>query len=254
MENARLYRSALDTAQRFEILRQASQEILSAGLNPDSVYAAIHQATLKLMPSEAFVITKFDELTQKVSIVYAVDKTGLVKHSPVPLGEGLSSHVIMTGKPVLVSDIYQLNEFDAIHFGDPESVRSVLAVPLRIGGKIFGMLSAQSYKANAHTQQDQSMLEMLGAYAAAALENTRLFEGEHQRNIELETLRLASLNLTSSLAAEEVLQLILQSTLSLVKADDAHIFLYDGKSLSFGAARWRNQAQVKPFSNHFCFL
>jgi signal transduction histidine kinase/putative methionine-R-sulfoxide reductase with GAF domain len=76
-----------------------------------------------------------------------------------------------------------------------------------------------------------------------------LFDSEHQRNIELEAMRQASLNLTSSLEAKEVLQLILQSTLSMVKADDAHIFLYDGEKLSFGAARWRNQAQVKPFSH-----
>lgn len=249
VENARLYRSALDTADRFEILRQASQEILSAGLNPTRVYGAIHKATQKLMPSEAFVITQLDEITQQIFLVYAVDKTGLQEHNPVPLGEGLSSHVIMTGTPVLASDISQLNELDAIHFGDPESIRSVLAVPLRIGGKIYGMLSAQSYQANAHTHQDQSMLEMLGAYAAAALENARLFEAEHQRNIELEALRLASLNLTSSLEAKEVLQLILQSTLSMVHAEDAHIFLYDGKRLSFGAARWLDQALAKPFSN-----
>ncbi|TFG65579.1 MAG: GAF domain-containing protein, partial [Anaerolineales bacterium] len=249
VENARLYRAALDTADRFEILRQASQEILSAGLNPISVYKAIHKATQKLMPSEAFVITKLDEITHQIFLVYAVDNTGRQGHNPVPLGEGLSSHVILTGLPVLASDISQLNELDAIHFGDPESVRSVLAIPLRIGGKIFGMLSAQSYKAYAHTQQDQSMLEMLGAYAAAAMENARLFDAEHQRNIELETIRQASLNLTSSLEAKEVLQLILQSTLSMVKADDAHIFLYDGESLSFGSARYRNQAQTEPFSH-----
>jgi GAF domain-containing protein len=249
VENARLYRSAVDTAHRFEILRQASQEILSAGLNPRIVYEAIHQATLKLMHSEAFVISKLDEQTEEVYVVYAVDKTGLVEHNPVPLGEGLSSYVITTGSPILAGDITLEDGLDAIHFGDPESVRSVLAVPLRIGGKIFGMLSAQSYIVDAYTAQDQSMLEMLAAYAAAALENARLFEGERQRNIELETLRIASLNLTSSLAANEVLQLILQSTLSLVKADDAHIFLYDGERLSFGAARWRDEAQIEPFAH-----
>ncbi|MDF1514308.1 MAG: GAF domain-containing protein, partial [Anaerolineae bacterium] len=238
-----------NTAAQFEILRQASQEILSAGLDSTSVYEAIHKATQELMPSEAFVIAKIDEINQQIQLVYAVDKTGLVVHNPIPLGEGLTSHVVLSGKPVLASDVSQIDEFDAIHFGDPESVRSVLAVPLRIGGKIYGMLSAQSYVPNAHTLQDQTMLEMLGAHAAAALENTRLFAAEHQRTIELEALRIASLNLTSSLEAKEVLQLILQSTLSMVKADDAHIFLYDGERLSFGAARWRDQAQTKPFSN-----
>jgi GAF domain-containing protein len=172
VENARLYRSAVDSAERFEILRQASQEILSAGLEPNSVYKAIHRATLKLMPSEAFVITKVDEPTNQIFIVYAVDKTGLVKHNPVPLGEGLSSHVIMTGLPVLVPDTAQLNEFDAIHFGDPEFVSSVLAVPLRIGGKIFGMLSAQSYQTNAYTYQDQHMLQQHSKMLDCLIVNT----------------------------------------------------------------------------------
>jgi diguanylate cyclase (GGDEF)-like protein len=45
----------------------------------------------------------------------------------------------------------------------------------RADGKIFGMISAQSYQPHAYTKEDQEFLELLAAHAATALENTRLF-------------------------------------------------------------------------------
>jgi signal transduction histidine kinase/PAS domain-containing protein len=65
---------------------------------------------------------------------------------------------------------------------------------------------------------------------------------------QLETLRQASLHVTSSLALQPVLDAILEHTLELIPADDAHIFLYDGETLSFGAVRWADGRQSEPFA------
>jgi diguanylate cyclase (GGDEF)-like protein len=60
-------------------------------------------------------------------------------------------------------------------------LRSILAFPLkRQDGKVFGMLSAQSYQPSVYSADDQTMLELLAAHAATALDNARLF-GEVQR-------------------------------------------------------------------------
>jgi len=61
-------------------------------------------------------------------------------------------------------------------------------------------------------------------------------------------LRRASLSLTSKLESGDVLEVMLKSTLDLIPASDAHIFLYDGELLSFGAARWAGQQQKEPHS------
>ncbi len=45
-----------------------------------------------------------------------------------------------------------------------------------------------------------------------------------------------------------VLEAILANTLELVEAYDAHVFLYDGTTLTFGAARWAGEVQEKPFT------
>lgn len=62
-----------------------------------------------------------------------------------------------------------------------------------------------------------------------------------QRVKELERVFLASLDLTAHLNLEDVLNSILHNALSLIPAaNDAHIFHYDGESVSFGAAMFRD--------------
>jgi diguanylate cyclase (GGDEF)-like protein len=56
-----------------------------------------------------------------------------------------------------------------------DPTRSILAVPMLLHGKVAGMISAQSYKENAYTPEDQYLLELLAAHAAIAIENARLF-------------------------------------------------------------------------------
>jgi len=69
-----------------------------------------------------------------------------------------------------------------------------------------------------------------------------------RQGIDLERLRRAGLRLTASLQLQSVFSNILDQCLQLVPADDAHIFIYDGQDLSFGAAKWAGGRQVEPFS------
>jgi len=64
----------------------------------------------------------------------------------------------------------------------------------------------------------------------------------------LEALRVASLSLTANLSLQAVLDVLLESALQLVSADDAHIYVYDGKKLRFGAVRWIDGRQSVPFA------
>jgi PAS domain S-box-containing protein len=76
----------------------------------------------------------------------------------------------------LVSDLASESDIPTQHFGSPEPVRSILAVPLRLGEKVIGMISVQCYRPSAYTLEDQVLLEMLAAYAAAAIQNAYLVE------------------------------------------------------------------------------
>jgi diguanylate cyclase (GGDEF)-like protein len=178
IENARLYRDVKNSADRQTVLYKASQEIILAGLDMEQVYVSIHNAVSQLMPADSFVISILDEAENEIEAAYLYDKGKRAEPRRLPVGKGLSGHVIDTGEPLLAFDYYkqeELKDVDVVHFGSKAHIRSLLAVPLRTGKKVMGMLSAQTYKAYDYTPQDQQLLEMLAAYAAIAINNARLF-------------------------------------------------------------------------------
>jgi diguanylate cyclase (GGDEF)-like protein len=181
VENARLYQAAREAADRRATLHQVSQAIVAASLEPEEIYAAIHQAAARLMPAEAFVIVRYEEESQLCHAVYLVDRSGRVPTQTASANSGLSAQVISAGRSLYIPDTLssELTK-EVTHFGDPALVRSVLAVPMRLRGKVVGMLSTQSYRPNAYSTEDPILLEMLAAYAAIALDNASLFQSIQQ--------------------------------------------------------------------------
>ncbi len=233
-----LFRTAHRANHRMLILHSTSQHFVTARVDAEEVYQAIHEAAAQLMPCEAFVISLLDEEAQEIELVYLIDRSGRIPAQRISATEGLSGRIIRTGAALRIEDLLTEPLATARHFGDPETVRSVLAVPLKLGGRVLGTLSAQSYTPQAYTEDDQRILELLASHAAAALENVRLLQAEHERRLELESVRQASLQVTSNLDLESVLHTILERSLELIGADNGHIFLYDGRTLAFGAGLW----------------
>ncbi|MGE5073914.1 MAG: GAF domain-containing protein, partial [Anaerolineae bacterium] len=179
LENARLYESTVRTAERFATLNQASAEI-AANLEPEEIYASIYRAAGRLMPVQAFVISLLDEPKHEVEGVYMIDMGQRAPTMSVPLGEGLSSRVILSGEPVLIDGAQSAEELGGIAVGERGSAVSTLAVPIILGGKAIGMLSAQSYQENAYSEEDLQILSTLANQAGVSIQNGRLF-GETQR-------------------------------------------------------------------------
>jgi diguanylate cyclase (GGDEF)-like protein len=176
VENARLYQSAREAADRRAILHQVSQEIVAASLDLEGIYAAIHNAAAQLMPAEAFTITQYNEKENTNYDAYLVDQDGRSDLRSFPGGTGLSGKVVSSGKTIYIEDLQKDPDRERyLHFGKTVHVRSVLAVPMRLRGKVIGMLSTQSYSPGAYTSEDQYLLEMLASYAAIAIDNARLF-------------------------------------------------------------------------------
>ena len=130
-----------------------------------------------------------------------------------------------------------------IHMPAQEWLRSYATAPIVVRGQVIGLLNADSATLGFFTQAHVEALRAFADYAAAAIENARLFEAARQRVAELEAVRQASLGLTSSLELEAVLEAILEGTFALLDgARNAHVFLYQDQDdcLTFGAALWAN--------------
>jgi PAS domain S-box-containing protein len=218
IDNANLYQEALRAAERRSILHQASQEIARSSQDPEEVYSAVHSAATQLMPADVFVITLFDESKQEIRGVYLIARGVRHPNNVFQVGQGISSKVITTGKSLLIPD-FQISPQDISPylFSDEGMTRSILAVPMRAGERIIGMISVQSYTPNTYTGDDATILEMLAAHAGAAIENARLFEETRRNLTELELLYHASLAAAQIHSSVAVAQRIVDTIEKLLK-------------------------------------
>ncbi len=185
LENARLYQSTLSTAERFAILNQSSYQV-GVSLDPEQIYVAVHRAAQRLMPVESFVISLLDEEKGEIEGVYLVDGDKRAPVARIPRDQGLSGRVISTGQPLLLHTPSSVEEMGGIPYGRPETPQSILAVPMLLGGRALGMLSAQSYQPNVYTEEDLQILSTLANQAMVAIQNGRLLNETRRLAQELE--------------------------------------------------------------------
>ncbi len=185
LESADLYQSTRATADRMSTLNIVSAEI-SATLDPDEIYKAIHSAVSKLMPLDAFIIALHDQVRNDIDGVYIVDMGQRIAGVRLAYGEGLSGRVIANGQPVLTLDAAESDAAGGVNIGEEATPHSIVAVPMFSGQRVVGMLSAQTYQYNAYDENDQQLLGTLANQATVAIQNARLFAETQKFAVTLE--------------------------------------------------------------------
>ena len=239
LENGELYNSAIDDARRWAALHSVSQEVVAASQDLDSAYQALHKATQRMMPVDVFVISLLNVDLNEIELVYAFDGDERAPATRVPKDTGLSGYVINKGEPIMLSDL-AVNEidFEILRFGRPGHIRSMLAVPIRIKGDVFGMISAQSYQVNTYSDGDKFNLEMLASLAAAVLENTNLYDQAQRRLDELEAIGNITSALREAASVEEMLPILLDQIALVIGSAFGAIHLTDPVSGNLVAKEW----------------
>jgi GAF domain-containing protein len=104
VENARLYQEAKMAAEGRSILHRVSQEVVTASIDPEKIYTAIHRAAAELMPVDAFTITLVAEETEEIEAVYLIDRGERSPMMRSPKDKGLSGRVISSGQSLYIDD------------------------------------------------------------------------------------------------------------------------------------------------------
>ncbi|MBO9371602.1 MAG: GAF domain-containing protein, partial [Chloroflexi bacterium] len=97
---------------------------------------------------------------------------------------GIVGYVAGTGKPRIALDVGA----DAVFFDNPDLplTRSEMALPLKVGERVIGVLDVQSEEPEAFTQEDVALLQTLADQIALAVENARTLEQMQRTVRELE--------------------------------------------------------------------
>src|SRR5574338_1427091 len=231
---------------------------------------ALHKASLELVKD-----TSLDHLLERIAKVaceqsdakYAalgvLDEDGkLVKFITVgmtdneikrlahpPVGKGLIGELMNTEVPLRVPVIQKHPRSAGFPAHHPHMV-SFLGVPIRAGDRQLGQIYlTEKIEASEFTADDERIIQMLAAYAAAAIQNARLYEEmrEHdravtQRNEDLALINDIASTLTASLQLDEILNKTLALVMNYMKVQSGEIFLLEEDKQTLRMVLHRGQA------------
>ncbi|HET9911258.1 MAG TPA: response regulator, partial [Anaerolineales bacterium] len=103
-------------------------------------------------------------------------------------------------EPILVND----TEIEPLYTPNPYllDTRSEVAIPLRVGLRIVGVIDIQSVQTHAFTQDDLSVLQSLADQVAVAIDNARSFELSQQLIQELREIDVLKTQFLSNMSHE----------------------------------------------------
>jgi diguanylate cyclase (GGDEF)-like protein len=150
----------------------------------------------------------------------------------IRLGTGITGYVAETGRPVLEANALEC-EF-AINIPGTEDVdESVIAVPLRYGSRVTGVVFLSKLGIGQFDESDLRLLEVLAGYASVALENARLYESlrleAHHAKAWLEFADAIS----GAESPEEIAGETAQATAGLLDCETVSLWLEDPRSGDF---------------------
>jgi len=156
-------------------------------------------------------------------------------------GPGLVPRTFRSGELVNIPDVRE----DHDYVPNWKAARSELAIPLKKGDQVIGVIDVQSTELNAFDRDDERLMGIFAERAALAIENVRLFEAEYYRRIEAETLREASAVVAGALDQDEAINDILQQLERVVPYDSASVQLLEDDYLEIvGGRGWPDPSGV----------
>jgi signal transduction histidine kinase len=128
----------------------------------------LHQAVARRLDATIFFLGLFDAASQTVEVVWQVENGEELSGGSFPLGKGLTSQVILSGESRLIRNWSAEGPRVQVQYatGTPGLPESAIAVPLKIGHHVIGLMCAQSYAVNAYKERHLRLLESLAEEAA----------------------------------------------------------------------------------------
>jgi signal transduction histidine kinase len=210
--------------ERYQRMLDISRDLAST-LNLDTLLERIVHAAADLSDSQAASILLYDQVKNQLHFEATTNLDEPVQRGiEVPVDSSVAGWIVINRVPIIVADVKD----DPRHCGNVAKktnvqTHSLLGVPLITKDKVIGVLEAINKREGVFDLEDQNILTILGAQAAVAIENARLFQQSdmlselmHEFRAPLSMMQTAAqLFLRPELSSEErnhVAEIILQET------------------------------------------
>jgi len=151
---------------------------LASTLDLDILLSRIVHAAAEISGAEAASILLYDDTSRQLHFQVSTNmdddtRRGII----VPLNGSIAGWIVNNRQTVRITNAHDDPRFySSVEEATGFSTESLLGIPLVTKNKIVGVLEAINKPKGKFTDTDESMLLVLGAQAAVAIENARLFQ------------------------------------------------------------------------------
>ncbi|HTK44818.1 MAG TPA: GAF domain-containing protein [Patescibacteria group bacterium] len=260
LENVRLFeeskRLLAETEQRNDGLRLVNEisDAQGRGLDFDAIMEMVGQRLGALFASRNVTIGLLDRANDQIVFPYEFEDGQRIHELPLPLGQGLTSKVLLTGRPLRYGTWAEQAADGAVvaEYEDAdESVapgESWLAVPILARDEPTGVVIFTDGHSNAFSEADERLAATIASSMGVALENARLVEETRQRASELAIVNDISQAVASQLDLDELIHNTGEQLRSTFRADIVYIALLnpDTEMIDFPYRVERGAAVPRP--------
>jgi PAS domain S-box-containing protein len=222
-------------ALQLEALSEVSR-VVSSSLDLDTVLQLVLEQLARVIPYDSMALWLRSEDTLHVAAARGFPNIEeILKLSVKVEDNSLFQAVEREKSPLVIADTHQDSRFLAL--GETDYVRSWIGVPLMVKDRVIGTITIDKWEPYFYHEGHVQMAVTLANQAAIAIENARLYESEQTRRRVADTLREVSSVLSSTLALDDVLHLILEQLENVVTYDTASVAILHGDVLEISATR-----------------
>ena len=160
---------------RYKRLIAISRDLAST-LELDPLLNRIIYAARDITEAQAASILLYDSNASQLYFQVATNMDPLMRGLVVPM-DSIAGWILTNRQPVRIADVTKDNRhFNKVAKKLSYDTRSLIGVPLITKDKVIGVLEVLNKENGEFNETDEDLLTVIGAQAAIAIENTRLFQ------------------------------------------------------------------------------
>ena len=222
--------TSLTRARAIEETRQRNEELalvneigsaLGRQLEFDAIIELVGERIRGIFEASSIFVGLYDSAAGVITFPYSIEANERLPMDEIRFGDGLTSQIIKTRRPLRLASSRDAAALGAISSG--LVTESWLGVPILAGDRAIGVIGLESEHANVFTEADERLLSTLASSMGVALENARLFD-ETKRLLAETDERAAELAVVNSIQRGLAEHLDMQAMYDLVGDKIREIF------------------------------
>jgi serine phosphatase RsbU (regulator of sigma subunit)/putative methionine-R-sulfoxide reductase with GAF domain len=225
------FNDARQRAVQLQAIHEVSERI-TAILNLEELLPSVVtliRERFQYHPVHIFTVDPNDDQIHFRATTATGDQLTRLRRLPLRVGQGVVGSAVATRAPVLVGDVTT----DERYVRDSLTTRSELAVPLRIGEQVIGVLDVQSDAPHDFNADDLFVMRTLADQIAIAIDSANSYTAQQEEAWTLNALLQVAENIGRATTLPELLATVVRLPPLLLGCARCYCLLYERDDASF---------------------